>query len=300
MNQPWFPLIYCGWGISVSHSWGFLGAKSGLGRGWGSVCAEVEGLAEGLAVNVLADALQVGIEAVLVLAVYDVEEFFEFIADFGNLSAGAGVEEDFAQEAVVLAQYAAGDGHVALEGCAWGILVLHHGGEDEGGDEGDAEGIGHGFVVLFESVFADVEAQPLVEVLEEDAAHVVAFGNDDGVLRTECAEVGEGGTKHGVRGNVAAATRLVEFLHARLDRGDVAEDAVVGQEGKNLAKDVEGVFQRDGVDDQFGAEIAYLFQRGESEGVVHESQALGLNVIDGRFVLEAEEVHEEGSHLACT
>ena len=54
-----------------------------------------------------------------------------------------------------------------------------------------------------------------------------------------------------MRGNVAAATRLVEFLHARLDRGDVAEDAVVGQEGKNLAKDVEGVFQRDGVDDQY-------------------------------------------------
>ena len=253
-----------------------------------------------LAVDILADALQVGIQAVLVLAVDDVEEFFQFIADLGNLAAGARVEEDFAEEAVVLAQYAAGNGHVALEGGAWCVLVLHHGGKNEGRDEGDAEGVGHGFVVLFEGVFADVEAQPLVEVFEEDAAHVVAFGDDDGVLRTQRTEVGKGGTKHRVGGHVAVAARLVEGLQARLDRSDVAQDAVVGNQRKNLAEYVGGVFQRDSVDDQLGTEVANLFKRGKSQRVVHKPQALRVDIIDGRLVLEAQEIYEEGAHLACT
>ena len=36
--------------------------------------------------------------------------------------------------------------------------------------------------MLVEGVFEDVELELLVEVLEEDAAQVVALGDDDGVL----------------------------------------------------------------------------------------------------------------------
>ena len=36
--------------------------------------------------------------------------------------------------------------------------------------------------MLIESILVDVQAQALVEVLEEDAAHVVALADDDGIL----------------------------------------------------------------------------------------------------------------------
>ena len=56
---------------------------------------------------------------------------------------------------------AAGDGHVLLERGARRLLVLHDGGEDEGGHERDGERIGHRLVVLVEAVFEDVQFQLL-------------------------------------------------------------------------------------------------------------------------------------------
>ena len=147
---------------------------------------------------------------------------------------------------------------MSLEGGARRILGLHHGGKHEGGDEGDGEGVGYGLVVLVEGVLEDVEPEALVEVLEEDLAHVVALADDDGVLGAQLVEVGKGGAKHGVGGHVAEPALLVPCLQPGLDRGDVAEDAVVGQCGQHLLEGLEGVLDGGGIDDQLGAEGAYL------------------------------------------
>ena len=85
-----------------------------------------------------------------------------------------------------------------------------------------------------------MQAEFVVEVEEEEAAHVVALGDDDGVLVAQCAEVGEGGPEHGVGRDVGAAAGGVEVLQARLDGGDVADDAAFGQVGDDLAERVEG------------------------------------------------------------
>ena len=143
-----------------------------------------------------------------------------------------------------------------------------------------------------------MEAQAAVEVAEKDAAHVVAFGDDDGVLVAEGPEVGEGGTEHGVGRYVAHAGLFVKLLEAGLHGGDVAEDAVGGEVGNDAAEHVEGVFERDGVHYQFGAEAVDFLERGEAQGVVHEAQALRVDVVDGCLVVETEQVDEEGAHLA--
>ena len=109
--------------------------------------------------DVAAYALEVGIERGLVLAVDDFEQRFEFVANVSHLAARAWIEEYFAQQAVVLAQHAFGYLHVALEGGAGGVLMLHDGGEDEGADKRDAQRVGHRFVVLVEGVLAHVQPE---------------------------------------------------------------------------------------------------------------------------------------------
>ena len=152
--------------------------------------------------------------------------------------------------------------------------------------------------MLVERVFEDVQLQRLVEVLEEDAAQVVAFGDDDGVLRAQVVEAGEGGAEHWVRGHVAEAAFLIESLQAGLHGGDVAQDAVLGQDGEHLAEGFEGILHRGGVDDQLGFKFLYLVQRGEAVGVVDEAQLVRVDVEHGRLVLETQYVVEEGAHLS--
>lgn len=248
--------------------------------------------------QLLAQSRQVLLHAVGILLLDDFEQVLQLRADVGHLGGRAGVEEDFLQQVVVLVQQAAGNGHVLLEGGARRVLVLHHGGEDESRDEGNGQGVGHRLVVLVERVFEDVQLQRLVEVLEEDAAQVVAFGDDDGVLRAQVVEAGEGGAEHGVRGHVAEAAFLVEGLQAGLHGGDVAQDAVLGKHGQHLAEGVEGIFHRGGVDDQLGFKFLYLVQRGEAVGVVDEAQLVRVDVEHGRLVLETQYVIEEGAHLS--
>ena len=213
---------------------------------------------------------------------------------------GTRVEKNFAQQAVVLAEYALGNLQVPLERGARRVLVLHDGGEHKGGHERDTQGVGHRLIVFVERVFAHVQAEPAVEVAEEDAPHVVALVDDDGVLVAQAAQVGEGGAEHRVRAHVAHSRGFVEFLEAGLHRRDVAQDAVLRQQGNHLPEHVQRVFQRDGVDDQFGTEGLDFVRRGEPLRVVHEAQPFGVDVVHRRLMVEAEQVHEERAHLSCT
>ena len=72
----------------------------------------------------------------------------------------------------------------------------------------------------------------------------------------------------------------------------------LGQHGQHLPKGVERIFHGDGVDDQFGLELAYLIQRGEAARVVDEAQLQGVGVVDGCLVLEAQYIGKEGAHLS--
>lgn len=176
--------------------------------------------------------------------------------------------------------------------------MLHDGRKHEGGDEGGAQRIGNGLVVGVKGVFTDVKPQAAVEVLEEDAAHIVALRNDDGILVRQGAEVGKRRTEHGVGGNVAPATLLVELAQTRLDRRDVAQDAVGGQIRHHLLEDIKRVFQGHGVDDQFWFKFGDFLKRREALGVIHEAQSLWVDVVDSGGVFKTQQVHKERAHLA--
>ena len=213
---------------------------------------------------------------------------------------GVGVEEYFLQQIVVFAEDAACDAHVALEGRTRCVDRLHDSGKDEGADKGDAERIGHGAVVLVEGVFVDVEPESLVEVAEEEPPYEVALSDDDGVLLVQLTEVGEGRSEHGVRRGISPPRRLIELFEARLDGGDVAEDTVLGQKGDDLAENGYGVLERDGVDDKLWGEGLDLSEFCEALTVVCEAHASGVALEHGHLMVEAEQVDEEASHLACS
>ncbi len=185
-----------------------------------------------------------------------------------------------------------------LEGGAGSGLRLHNGSEDEGGNEGYGEGIGHRLVMLFKGVVGDVEPQPLVDVAEEQSSHVVALTDDDGVFVRETAEVGKGGTEHRMGGDVAVTAVLIEVLEVGLHRSDVGEDALLRQMGEQRLEGGEGVFEADGVDEEFGGKGLDFFKGGESLGVVEKAQAVWVDVVDGGFMLETKEVGEERPHLS--
>ena len=76
-------------------------------------------------------------------------------------------------------------------------------------------------IVLLEGVFADVQPQVGIDILEEDLAEMVTFRDDDCVLVLQLAEVGKGRTEHRVGGDVTEAALLIELLQVGLHRGDV-------------------------------------------------------------------------------
>ena len=253
-----------------------------------------------ITLDVIPNLGKIRLHTVSILVVDNLQELFQLRTDLRDLIMSIGVEEYLLKQVVILVEHALGNAHVALEGGARCILVLHDGGKDEGAHEGDAERIRHRLVVLLEGVLVDVQPQTLIEVLEEDAPHVVALADDDGVLLRELLQVGEGGAEHGVRRDVAHARLLVELPEVGLHRGDVADDALLRQVWNNLLEDGDGVLQRHGVDEQLGAERLYLFVGGEALAVVGEPHALGVALKHGHLVVETQQVDEEAPHLACS
>jgi hypothetical protein len=246
------------------------------------------------------DACEECLQTFLVLVFDEGGEILQLGAYVGYLTVGERVEENFAQEGIVLTEHPFGDAHVALERGTGGILVLHHCGKNKGGDEGDAEGVSHRFIVLREGVFADVEPQTGVEVAEEETAHVVAFADDDGVFLTQVTKIGKCGTEHGVGGYVAHAGGLVEVLETGLYGRYVAQDAVLGQMGNDLLEDRQRVFEGDGIDYQFGFKLLNFLVGGETLRIVKEPHAFGVDFIDRHFVVKTEQVGKEGAHFSSS
>ena len=121
--------------------------------------------------------------AFCILADDDVQQLVQFRADSFHLCRCTGIEQNFLKQEVIFAQYAFGNGHVALESSSRCVLMFHDGGKHESGYERNGQRIGHGFIMFFETVFKDVQAEALVKVLEEHFAQIVSLLDDDGVLR---------------------------------------------------------------------------------------------------------------------
>ena len=210
---------------------------------------------------------------------------------------GVGIEKDLLQQVVVFGEHAPGYLHVALESCARRILRLHDGGKDEGRDEGDAQRVSHRAVVLVERIFVDMEPETLIEVLEEDAAHVVALTDDDRVLLRELVEVGKGRTEHRVGRDVRMARLLIIILQPRLHGRDVGDDAVLRQVRKDLVERRLGELHRHGIDDELRGESLHLVHRRETLTVVGEAQPLGIALDHCHLMVKTEQVDKEGAHL---
>ena len=252
-----------------------------------------------IAAHIVADLRQIALHALGILLVDDFEQFLQLRTNLRDLIVGIGVEEDFLQQVVILVEHALGNAHVTLEGGARRVLMLHDGSKDEGGDEGDGERVGHRLVVLLEGVLIDVESQPLVEVLEEDAPHVVTLADDDGILLGELLKVGKRGAEHRVGADIAHTRRLVELLHICLHRGDVADDALLREIGNHLAEYRDCILQGDGIDKQLGLEPTHLVETGKALAVVGEPHPLGVALKDCHLMIKTQQVDEEASHLAC-
>ena len=135
--------------------------------------------------EVLAHGVEVCLHGVGVAAFDYGAEFLEAFADALELVGGVGVEEDFAQQVVVLAHQSVGYGQMPLECGAGCILMFHDASEHESGGKRYGERVGYGLVVLGEGVFLDMEIKPLVYVAEEYLAEMVTLGYDDGVFVAE-------------------------------------------------------------------------------------------------------------------
>ena len=178
--------------------------------------------------------------------------------------------------------------------------MLHYCGEHKGGNERHRQGVSHCLVVFLEVVFVDVQAKATIEVKEEDTSQIVAFVDDDCVLTAQCTKVGECGTKHGVSADVVHSRFLIECLQIGLHAGNVADDAVFVQVGNDLTEHLDGVLQRDTVDDEVGVKLSYFLQLCESQRVVEESHTFGVDLIHRRFVVERQDIGKETTHLSGT
>ena len=175
--------------------------------------------------------------------------------------------------------------------------MLHHCGEHKSGDKGDGQRVGHCLVMLLERIFKDVQPQTLVKVLEENASQMVSLFDDDGIFLAQFVQIGESRSEHRVGRHVAEPAVLVKLFQVGLHGSDVADDAVLRQHGEHLPERVERIFYRSGVDDQFGLEFLDFLDFREAVTVVHEPQALRIDVIYGHFVLKAQHVGKEGAHF---
>ena len=117
-----------------------------------------------------------------ILVINDVYQLRQLFTYLRNLSRSIRIEKDFLQEIIILIQHTLGYLHVALEGSTRCILMLHHSRKGKGADKRNTQRVSHRLVVLVESIFMQTQSQLLIQVLEEDLAHVVALLDDDRIL----------------------------------------------------------------------------------------------------------------------
>ena len=102
-----------------------------------------------------------------ILVVNDVDELSKLLSDLCHLTRCVWVEEDFLQQVIIFVEHALSYLHVALEGGARSILVLHHCRKGKGAHERNTQRVGHRLVVLIKCILMQTQPQLLVEVLEE-------------------------------------------------------------------------------------------------------------------------------------
>ena len=137
-----------------------------------------------VALDVVSDFRKVTFHALGILVVDDFQELFQLRTNLRHLVVGIGVEQNFLQQIIVLVEHehTFGNAHVALEGSTWRILMFHDSSEDKGAHKWNGQRVSHCLIVLLKGVLVNVQPQLLIEVLEEDATHIVALADDDGVL----------------------------------------------------------------------------------------------------------------------
>ena len=109
----------------------------------------------------------------------------------------------------------------------------------------------------------------------------------------QAPQIGKRGAEHRVCADITHACTFIKLLEPRFDGRDIAQDTVLRQVGNHLPEDLQCIFQRHGIDDQFGAECVYFVHRGETLRIVHEPQPFGIDVIYCRLMVETQQVHEE-------
>ena len=94
-------------------------------------------------------------------------------------------------------------------------------------------------------------------------------------------------------GYIAHPCALVELLHIRLHGGDITDDTLLRQIRNHLFEYRDGIFQRDGIDQQFRLKLAYLLVGGKTLTVVGEAHPFRIALKDSHLVVETQQVDEE-------
>ena len=103
-----------------------------------------------------------------------------------------------------------------------------------------------------------------------------------------------------MRRDIRVAGLLIELFKVSLDGSDVRDDAIGGQIGEDLLKGRNCVFNGHCIDDQLRCKVLHLVQCGKALAIICEAQSSRVFLEDTHFMVEAEQIDEERSHLSCT
>ena len=126
---------------------------------------------------------------------------------------------------------------------------------------------------------------------------MVAFAYDDGIFGAQFVKVGKCGTEHGVGRYITESALVIKLFQSGLYRGNIADDAILGESGQYLVKSIQRIFHGCRIDNQFGLEFFNLLECGISVGVVNETKAFRVYIKYSGFVLEAQYIGKEGAHF---
>ena len=115
---------------------------------------------------------------------------------------------------------------------------------------------------------------------------MVTLADDDGIFCIQVAQTGKSRAEHRMCRHITETAFFVEFFQSGLYRSDVADDAVFGKHRQHLPESFQGIFYRSGIDYQFRFKFLDFFQRGETVGVIDETQLVRIDVEHGRLVLK--------------
>ena len=85
-------------------------------------------------------------------------------------------------------------------------------------------------------------------------------------------KVGKCGTEHGVGRYITESALVIKLFQSGLYRGNIADDAILGESGQYLVKSIQRIFHGCRIDNQFGLEFFNLFECGISVGVVKRNR----------------------------